>query len=120
MLRYHFVFCPHRRRKVFDIPGLENRFKELVEARCREEGYGILAMECHRDHAHLFLSAPPTASPSEIMARIKGYTSSVLRKEFPILCKAKCLWTRSFFVSTAEDVSAETIRRYVETQKTRD
>ncbi|WP_367303522.1 transposase, partial [uncultured Dubosiella sp.] len=30
MVRYHFVFCPRYRRKIFLIPGVEERFKELV------------------------------------------------------------------------------------------
>jgi REP element-mobilizing transposase RayT len=30
------------------------------------------------------------------------------------------LWTRSYFCSTAEYISADTIRRYIEAQSTRD
>ena len=33
--------------------------------------------------------------------------------------KMQSLWTRSFFVSTAGNVSNETIKRYVESQKKR-
>jgi len=53
------------------------------------------------------------------MHRIKGATSFSLRKEFSKLERMPSLWTRSFFVSTAGNVSSETIRWYVETQKTR-
>lgn len=48
-----------------------------------------------------------------------GGSSKELRSEFSRLSRMPDLWTRSFFVSTAGNVSAETIRRYVETQKTR-
>ena len=119
LLRYHFVFCPYRRRKVFLIPGVEDRVKELVTGLCDKHGYEILAMECHIDHVHLFLSAPPDKSPAEIMASLKGPSSRIMRQEFKALSGMKCLWTRSYFVSTAGNVSSETIRRYVETQKTR-
>ena len=30
MINYHFVFCPRYRRKIFLIPGVEGRFKELI------------------------------------------------------------------------------------------
>lgn len=76
-------------------------------------------MECDKDHTHLFLHALPTLSPADIMAKIKGFTSKKLREEFPHLQHLPSLWTRSYFVSTAGHVSSETIKRYVEQQKTR-
>ena len=119
MLNYHFVFCPRYRRKIFDIPGIEERFKELVFEKCRAINVEILAMECHKDHAHLFLSCLPKQSPAFVVSQIKGITSRALRNEFSVLSRMPNLWTRSYFVSTAGNVSSETIRNYVETQKTR-
>jgi putative transposase len=119
LINYHFVFCPRYRRKIFNIPGVEDRFKDLTSAECERLGIKILAMECHIDHAHLFLSCLPTMSPSDIMHRVKGATSYALREEFPQLAKMQSLWTRSFFVSTAGNVSSATIKWYVDTQKTR-
>ena len=119
-INYHFVFCPARRRKIFDIPGIEERFKELTSEICAEMDIQILAMECHHDHVHLFVSALPQISIPDIMNTIKGTTSVKLRQEFPALARRTGLWTRSYFVSTAGNVSAETIQHYVETQKTRD
>lgn len=119
LINYHFVFCPRYRRKIFNIPGVEDRFKELTADECARLQIEVLAMECHIDHAHLFLSCLPTMSPSDIMHQLKGATSFVLREEFPQLAKMPSLWTRSFFVSTAGNVSSETIKWYVDTQKTR-
>ena len=53
------------------------------------------------------------------MQKIKGATSVELRKEFPQLKAMPSLWTRNYFVSTACNVSSETIKWYVDTQKTR-
>ena len=53
------------------------------------------------------------------MQHIKGCTSKILREEFEILRKMPSLWTRSYFVSTAGNVCSETIKKYVENQKTR-
>jgi REP element-mobilizing transposase RayT len=79
----------------------------------------IIAVECDKDHCHLFANAPPTPSPADIMAKVKGVTSRMLRQEFEHLQHLPSLWTRSYFVSTAGNVSSETIKRYVEEQKTR-
>ena len=119
LINFHFVFCPKYRRKIFNIPFVELRFKELTLQACTELGIKVLAMECHIDHAHLFLNCPPTLSPAEIMKKIKGASSHVLRTEFKQLNCMTTLWTRSYFVSTTGEVSSDTIRKYVETQKTR-
>lgn len=118
MVNYHFVFCPRYRRKIFLIDGLETRFKELVNQICKQNEIEILAMECHIDHCHLFVNAPPTLSPADIMKLVKGTTGSILKKEFFTSANTR-VWTRSYFVSTAGDVSSATIERYVKEQKTR-
>lgn len=118
LLNYHFVFCPRYRRKVL-VGAVEERLKGLLAVYCEEVSIIILAVECDLDHCHLFVNAPPTLSPSDIMAKLKGATSRQLRQEFEHLKHLPSLWTRSFFVSTAGNVSSETIRRYVEGQKTR-
>lgn len=119
LINYHFVFCPRYRRKIFNDVKVEERFKEIVIEVCKDLDIGIVAMECHRDHSHLFLNSKPNLSPSNIMAKIKGVSSRILRKDFPYLNRSKTLWTRSFFVSTAGDASSETIKKYVEDQKIR-
>lgn len=119
LINYHFVFCPRYRRKIFNIPGVEDRFKELTAEGCRKHGIEVLAMECHENHAHLFLRCRSEQSPADVMKYVKGSTSHVLRDEFPVLGLMPSLWTRSYFVSTAGNVSSETIKNYVDTQKTR-
>lgn len=119
LINYHFVFCPRYRRKIFLIPNVEKRFKELVEIKCKELEIEIIAIECDKDHSHMFLNCLPTLGPSDIMRQIKGYTSKILREEFPVLSKMPSLWTRSYFVSTAGNVCSETIKKYVENQKKR-
>lgn len=91
----------------------------MVNIKCKELEIEIIAVECDKDHTHIFLNCPPILSPAEIMKQIKGYTSKLLREEFAQLSKMPSLWTRSYFVSTAGSVSSEIIKNYVENQKTR-
>ncbi|WP_078543501.1 IS200/IS605 family transposase [Litchfieldia alkalitelluris] len=119
LINYHFVFCPRYRRKIFLQNTVEERFKELVREVCTELEIGIVALECDKDHTHMFLNALPTLSPADIMAKIKGVTSKKLREEFSHLQHLPSLWTRSYFVSTTGNVSSETIKQYVENQKKR-
>lgn len=118
LINFHFVFCPRYRRKVL-INGVDRRFREILQQICNEHELNIVALEVMPDHVHLFVNALPSISPSEIMAKVKGVTSKKLRQEFKHLQHLQSLWTRSFFCSTAENISSETIQRYIEEQKTR-
>ena len=119
LINYHFVFCPRYRRKIFLIPNVEERFKECVKRICDEMEIEIIAIECDKDHTHMFLNCLPTLSPADIMQKIKGKTSKLLREEFKELQKMPSLWTKNYLVSTEDNVSSETIKRYVENQKKR-
>ena len=118
LINYHFVFCPRYRRKVL-VKDVEQRFKDVLSEICKENDFLIVALEVMPDHVHVFLNALPSISPSDIMAKVKGVTSRRLRQEFKHLQHLPSLWTRSFFCSTAGNVSSETIARYIVEQKTR-
>ena len=116
-IRYHFVWCPKYRRPVL-MGAIASRLRELIHEKVAELGGSVLALEIQPDHVHLFVEMPPKWAPAQIAYRIKGYTSHVLRREFPRLkSRLPSLWSRSYYVGTAGDVSAETIRRYIEAQK---
>ena len=120
LLNYHFVWCPKRRRKILN-GAIRDRLIDLLHIRCKELGMEILALEVMPDHAHLFVSVDPSWSPQRIMHALKGSTSRTLRSEFPNpLMRMPSLWTRSFFVSTAGNVSSTTIEKYIAEQRTRD
>ena len=85
LINYYFVFGPRFRRKIFNIAGVEDRFKELSINECNKQGIEILALECHIDHVHIFVSVLPSMSIPNIMKHIKVFTSLKLREEFPQL-----------------------------------
>ena len=119
MINYHLIFCPRYRRKIFLIDGVEARFKELVHQICEQNDFRIIGLECQIDHCHLFLNVPPTISAAKAAQIIKTNTSRILMQEFEPLSRMGVVWTRSYFASTAGDVSARTIQKYIENQKKR-
>lgn len=99
---------------------IAERLKELIYQVAQEIECKVLALEIMDDHVHLFLNSPPTMAPSDIMFKIKGRSAHQLRKEFPDpLMKMPSMWTRSYFCSTAGNVSSSTIERYIANQKSR-
>lgn len=119
MINYHIIFCPRYRRKIFLIEGLETRFKELVVQICEQNDYVLIALECDRDHCHIFVNVPPDVSAADVVRVVKANTAKALLQEFKEFATTRNLWTRSYFASTAGDVSTATIKKYVEAQKKR-
>lgn len=113
LVNYHFVFIPKRRRKVL-VGDIATRLRQIFLELAIEKNWDILALEVAPDHIHLFISVKPTDTPHLVVKAFKGRSSNYLRKEFPDLKKLPSLWTSSYFVSTAGNVSSETIKRYIE------
>jgi len=89
----------------------------LIHEIAEKYGFEIPALEIMPDHIHLFVSAHPKFAPATLVKLPKGITARKLFKEFPELKKKLWdghLWTPSYYVGTAGNVSAETIRRYIE------
>ena len=116
LLNYHFVWIPRRRRKVLT-GTIAARLTELLHQYVEALDCTIIALEVMPDHIHCFINATPDLAPKQIMHRVKGATSRMLRKEFPVLRRMPSLWTRSYFVSTAGNVSSETVRHYINNQR---
>jgi len=116
-MNYHFVWCPKYRRKVLN-GGIKKRLIWLIHEKAKELGCEVLKLVVNPDYVHLFIRGDPTLPANRIVGEIKGYSSRVLRKEFPELrTRLPTLWTRSYFVSTAGDVSSRVIEQYIEKQR---
>jgi putative transposase len=116
-LKYHLVGCPKYRRKVLLGSVIED-LKTLLFQKAAELPVTIEALEVVQDHVHLFVSADPTVSPQRLANQFKGYTSRLLRLKYPELRSClPSLWSRSDYVGSVGQVSEETVKRYIETQK---
>ena len=112
---YHLVWIPKYRRRIL-LDDVQKETKNLIKDCCDRHGLSLIETETDEDHVHVLVSAPPRVSPARIANLLKGYTSKLLRERFPRLKKAVAwdkLWTQSYYVGTAGQVSAETIRRYI-------
>jgi putative transposase len=116
-IKFHLVWCPKYRRKVLT-GETADRLMALLYEKAAELALNIEAVEVMPDHVHLFLSSDPTMGVAEIVNRMKGYTSRILRQEFPSLrSKLPTLWSRSYYAGSVGHVSEYTIRKYIEAQK---
>lgn len=116
-LGYHIIWCPKYRRKVLT-GDIEVRLKELLREKSIAIDCFIEKMEVMPDHVHLFVKPKPIHAPHWIVGQLKGYTSKILRAEFPKLkSRLPTLWTRSYFIESVGHISEETIKKYIDEQK---
>ena len=116
LILYHIVFCPKRRKPVL-VGDVAKDVERLIRLKCQEQGWEVIALEVMPDHVHLFVRTWPTTSAAEVVKQVKGITSHELRRKYPYLLKLPSLWIRSYFVSTAGNVSQEAISRYIDSQR---
>ncbi|WP_020493990.1 IS200/IS605 family transposase [Verrucomicrobium sp. 3C] len=113
---YHVVWCPKYRIDVLTGPVAEE-MRAMLDSICAERDWPMISKEIQPDHIHLFLSMPPAIAVADAVKVLKGVTARLLFQRFPALKERLWdghLWSPSYYVGTAGNVSAETIRRYIE------
>lgn len=111
------MWCPKYRHKVF-VNEVQTKLRELIFSMCSEFAVELIELEIIPDHVHLFVDVAPQFGIHNLIKRIKGITSRLLRLEFPHLkTKLPTLWTNSYFVSTVGSAPLFIVKKYIESQK---
>jgi putative transposase len=86
-------------------------------------GCEIVKYSIQSDHIHMVMIIPPKYAVSAVVGKIKGMTSSQLRKKFGWMklrySRENVVWSPGYFVSTI-GVERERILKYVEYQGRQD
>ena len=86
-------------------------------------GCEILEISVQPEHLHVVMIIPPKYAVSDVIGRLKGVTSSHLRKKFPwlgkVYWKENIVWSRGYFVSTV-GIDEDKIIKYVQWQGRQD
>ena len=79
--KYHVVFAPKYRRKVF-YNEKRAAIRDIIRTLCQWKGVEIIEGEVCPDHIHLLLSIPPKMSVSGFMGYLKGKSSLMIFQKF--------------------------------------
>jgi len=77
-------------------------------------------MSVQEDHVHILIQISPCESVAEVVKRLKGGTSKIIRSEFPELEEflwGDSLWADGYFAETVGKVDEEVIRKYIKGQQ---
>ena len=115
--KYHIVFAPKYRRKVFY--GQKRReIGEILRTLCNWKKVNIIEAEVCPDHIHMLVRIPPKYSVSEIVGYLKGKSSLMIFEKHANL-KYKYgnrhFWCRGYYVDTVGR-NEKAINEYVKNQ----
>jgi len=115
--KYHIVFAPKYRRKVFYG---EKRLEigEILRTLCNWKKIRIVEAEVCPDHVHMLVEIPPKFSVSSFMGYLKGKSSLMIYEKYPELrykYRNREFWCRGYYVDTAGK-NAKKIEEYIRHQ----
>ena len=119
--KYHIVFAPKYRRKIF-YESHRREIMETIKELCRWKGVEIIEGEMAIDHVHILVEIPPKISVSGFMGYLKGKSALMMFDKHANL-KYKFgnrhFWAEGYYVSTV-GLNEATIRKYIEDQEKHD
>ncbi|MFA5604492.1 MAG: IS200/IS605 family transposase [Dehalococcoidales bacterium] len=115
--KYHIVFAPKYRRKVF-YEEKRAELGEILRELCKWKGVNIIEAEVCPDHIHMLLEIPPKMSVSSFMGFLKGKSSLMIYEKFGNMkykYRNREFWCRGYYVDTAGK-NAKKIQEYIQKQ----
>ena len=113
--KYHIVFAPKYRRKVFYG---EKRYEigKLLRTLCKWKGVNVLEAEACPDHIHMLVEIPPKISVSGFMGYLKGKSSlyeawSNIKYKY----RNREFWCKGYYVDTVGK-NTKKIKEYIRHQ----
>lgn len=119
---YHLILVTKYRHQVL-VNEVEVKLKRILSEICISYGWKIKNIEIMPDHVHLFIQTDHKIAPINIVNILKSTSTVYIFKEFPALKGQKFwgsgLWSKGAFYSTVGHISEDSIKKYIESQKTK-
>ena len=115
--KYHIVFAPKYRRKVFYA---EKRLeiREILRQLCQWKGVDIIEGEVCPDHIHILVSIPPKMSVSAFMGYLKGKSAMLIFQKWgnmKFAYRNREFWCKGYYVDTVGK-NTKAIKTYIAEQ----
>ena len=115
--KYHIVFAPKYRRKVFfNQKRLE--IGAILRSLCDWKEVEIIEAEVCPDHIHMLVSIPPKLSVSGFMGYLKGKSSILIYQKYANMkykYRNREFWCRGYYVDTVGK-NKKAIQEYIANQ----
>ncbi len=119
--KYHIVFAPKYRRKVF-YGQKRAAIGIILRQLCEWKGINIIEAEACPDHIHIFVEIPPKMAVSSFMGYLKGKSSTMIYEQFGDLkykYRNRSFWCKGYYVDTVGKNETR-IKEYIKNQLAED
>ena len=116
--KYHIVWIPKKRRKVF-FGNIRKAVGSILHALARQKECQILEGHAMADHIHILISIPPKYAVSSIIGFLKGKSAIAIARQFSGKTRnftGEHFWARGYAVSTV-GFEEEKVRTYIREQE---
>ena len=100
--KYHIVFAPKYRRKIF-FGEKRQEIGAMLKQLCKWKEVNILVAEVCPDHVHMLVEIPPKISISSFMGYLKGKSSLMIYEKWGNMkykYRNREFWRRGYYVDT--------------------
>ena len=115
--KYHVVFAPKYRRKVF-YGDKRLEIGQILRQLCNWKGVNIINAEVCPDHVHMLIEIPPKMSVSSFMGYLKGKSSLMIYEKWENMkfkYRNREFWCRGYYVDTVGK-NTKAIDEYISNQ----
>ena len=101
--KYHIVFAPKYRRKVF-FGQKRKEIGAILRSLCEWKQVVIIEAEVCPDHIHMLVKIPPKLSVASFVGFLKGKSSILIYQKFANMkfkYRNREFWCRGYYVDTA-------------------
>lgn len=115
--KYHIVFAPKYRRKLF-YGKMKAEIGTILRELCKWKQVTIVEAEVCPDHIHMLVEIPPKMSVSSFMGFLKGKSSLIIHERHANMKYKhgnRSFWCRGYYVDTAGK-NAKKIAEYIQNQ----
>ena len=119
--KYHIVFAPKYRRKVFYEEKREE-IRDILRQLCQWKGVEIIEGEICPDHIHILVRIPPKMSVSGFMGYLKGKSSLLIFQKWgnmKFAYRNREFWCKGYYVDTVGR-NKKAIAEYIRNQLAED
>ena len=100
--KYHIVYAPKFRRKVF-YGEKKREIGKILRTLCEWKGVKIVEAELCPDHIHMLVEIPPKIAVSSFVGYLKGKSTTMIFEQFPELkykYRNREFWCKDYYVDT--------------------
>ena len=119
--KYHLVFVPKKRRKIF-YGKIRKEVGKIFRELAQQKGCNIIEGHLMPDHVHMCIEIPPKYAVASIVGFIKGKSAIMIARQFLKKDRnfvGEHFWARGYAVSTV-GYELEAVKKYIREQEAND